>query len=158
MEEQQLEKVVVFTLGKEEFGVPIHKVNSIEKMQVITPLPQMPKYMKGVMNLRESVIPVVDLRRYLTGEEIEQKEETRIIVAEDEGKSIGFIVDKATEVIDIHDELVEELTIKSSDRNHLIKIAKLERGILILLDISKLLNEADPTKTLKEIAENIAKD
>lgn len=158
MEEQQLEKVVVFTLGKEEFGVPIHKVNSIEKMQEITPLPQMPKHMKGVMNLRETVIPVVDLRKYLTGEEIEQKEETRIIVSEDDGKSIGFIVDKATEVIDIHDEQVEELIIKSVDRNHVIKIAKLEKGILILLDISKLLNEADPTETLKEITENIVKD
>ena len=99
-------KHLTFKLANEEYGVEILRVREIIGVMNITAVPRMPVYMKGVINLRGKVVPVVDLRLKFGLDEIEHTEQTCIIVV-DVGKEIGIIVDTVSEVLDIKDENVE---------------------------------------------------
>ncbi len=98
-------KYLTFKLSHEEYGVEILKVRELIGIMDITAVPRMPVYMKGVINLRGKVIPVVDLRLKFGLDEIEHTEQTCIIVV-DVGKEIGIIVDAVSEVLDITEENV----------------------------------------------------
>ena len=99
-------KFLTFHLADEEYGIEILKVREINGIVEITALPQMPHYMKGVINLRGKVIPVIDLRRKFGLEEIAHTEQTCIIVV-NVGREIGIIVDTVSEVLDITADNVE---------------------------------------------------
>ena len=96
----ELLQLVSFNLDEEEFGVDILKVREINKMLQITRVPNSPHYVEGVINLRGRIIPVVDLRAKVGLEKKSYNKDTRIIVVEIADKTIGFIVDKVSEVLD----------------------------------------------------------
>jgi len=139
-------KYLTFKLADEEYGVEILKVREINGLMDITAVPQMPVYMKGVINLRGKVIPVIDLRLKFGLEEIESTEQTCIIVV-DVGKEIGIIVDTVSEVLDISGENVEPPPDMgaSLDTAFILGMGKVGEAVKILLDIDQVLTTDELT-------------
>ena len=133
-------KYLTFKLADEEYGVEILKVRELIGIMDITAVPQMPVHMKGVINLRGKVIPVVDLRLKFGLVELEHTEQTCIIVV-DVGKEIGIIVDAVSEVLDIKGENVEPPPSMggSVDTSFILGMGKVGDAVKILLDIDKVL-------------------
>ena len=142
-------KYLTFTLADEEYGIGILKIREIIGMIPITAVPQTPAYVRGVINLRGRVIPVMDLRLRFKMEEIEYSERTCIIVVEIEGQSgavmIGVVVDSVSEVLNIKGEDIEETPTFGTklDTGYILGMAKMEGGVKILLDIDQVLSAAD---------------
>jgi purine-binding chemotaxis protein CheW len=139
-------KYLTFTLAEEEYGIGILKVREIIGMMSITSIPQTPHFVKGVINLRGKVIPVVDLRLKFGLEAKQYNERTSIIVAEIEGRAdkvqIGTVVDSVSEVINIKGENIEDTPTFGTKLNtdYILGMAKMEGGVKILLDINKVLS------------------
>ena len=137
-------KYLTFKLAGEEHGLEILKVREIMGMIDITAVPQMPTCMKGVINLRGKVIPVIDLRLKFGLEEIEHTEQTCIIVV-DVGKEVGIIVDTVSEVLDIPHDNIEpppEMGV-TVDTSFILGMGKVGDAVKILLDIGKVLTSVD---------------
>lgn len=100
-------KVIVFRLKDEEYGVEVGQVKSIERLEHITRVPNTPDFVKGVINLRGVVTPIIDLRKRFDFEELDFTESTRIIVVTVQDKEVGLIVDAANDVIDIPSDSIE---------------------------------------------------
>ncbi|MFH0810874.1 MAG: chemotaxis protein CheW [Pseudomonadota bacterium] len=137
-------KYLGFVLAGEEYGIEILKVREIIGMMDITPLPQSPHYVKGVINLRGKVIPVVDLRLKFGLEASEYHDRTCIIVVEVSGASgpvlMGIVVDTVSEVMSVEASEVEEPpNLGSLDGSHIMALAKLRGGVKILLDIDRVM-------------------
>lgn len=137
---------MTFALGKEEYGIGILKVKEIIGILPVTPVPGTPGYVKGVINLRGKVIPLVDLRLKFGMEEIGYTERTCIIVVEMAGLSgailMGMVVDSVSEVINIRGGEIEEtwaLGAKLGD-GYILGMAKIKGRIKILLDVEKVLH------------------
>ena len=151
-------KYLTFVLASEEYGIGILKVKEIIGMMPITSVPRTPVFVKGVINLRGKVIPVVDLRLKFGMEEIDYTERTCIIVVEIEGESgnlvIGIVVDAVSEVLNIKGEDIEDTPRFGSSTNteYILGMAKMEGGVKILLDIDKVLTakESDEMSVVKE--------
>ncbi|MBC8351594.1 MAG: purine-binding chemotaxis protein CheW [Planctomycetes bacterium] len=136
-------QLVSFQLAQEEYGIEITKVQEIILMGEITRVPQTPKYIKGLINLRSTVIPIVDLRQRFGLEEQEAADESRIMVVNVAGKTIGIIVDAVSEVLRVSPDRIAPPppTVAGLGREYLTGLAKLEDRLLILLDIDKILVE-----------------
>jgi purine-binding chemotaxis protein CheW len=149
----ELIQLVSFKVGEEEFGVDILKVQEINKMTVITRVPNAPDFVEGVINLRGRVIPIVDLRKRLGLPERQHDKNTRIIVVEIINKTIGFIVDAVSEVLRISRDITEKPPelVAGIDADYITAVAKLEDRLLILLDLDKVL-----TKDEAEVVEAAA--
>ncbi|MBN2561405.1 MAG: purine-binding chemotaxis protein CheW [Phycisphaerae bacterium] len=137
-------KYLTFKLADEEYGVEILKVREINGLMDITTVPRMPHHMKGVINLRGKVIPVVDLRLKFGLDEIEHTEQTCIIVV-DVGKEIGIIVDTVSEVLDIKAESIEPPPEMGGtvDTTFILGMGKVGDAVKILLDIDKVLTTGE---------------
>ena len=139
-------KYLTFTLANEEYGIGILKIKEIIGMMPITTVPQTPKYVKGVINLRGKVIPVIDLRLRFGIKSIDYTERTCIVVVEIEGSSgtvqIGIVVDSVSEVLNIKGEDIEDTPTFGTklDIEYILGMAKMEGGVKILLDIDKVLS------------------
>ena len=140
-------QLVSFRLDQEEYGIEITKVQEIILMGEITRVPQTPDYIKGLINLRSSVIPIVDLRLRFALAREEATDETRIMVVNVAGKTIGIIVDAVSEVLRIsHDQIAPPPpTVAGLGREYLTGLVKLEHRLLILLDIDKILGQEETT-------------
>jgi len=134
-------KYLTFKLADEEYGVEILKVREINGVMDITAVPRMPSCVKGVINLRGKVIPVIDLRLKFDLEEIAHTEQTCIIVV-DVGKEIGIIVDTVSEVLDVANENVEPTPEMgaSLDTSFILGMGKVGEEVKILLDIDRVLS------------------
>jgi purine-binding chemotaxis protein CheW len=145
-------KYLTFKLAEEEYGVEILKVREIIGVMDITAVPRMPMYMKGVINLRGMVIPVVDLRLKFELEEAEHTEQTCIIVV-DVGREIGIIVDTVSEVLDIEGSNIEPPPAMggSVDTSFILGMGKVSDTVKILLDIDKVLT-TDELETVTNAA------
>jgi purine-binding chemotaxis protein CheW len=138
-------KYLTFALGAEEYGVEILKVREIIGYMDITAVPQTPHYVKGVVNLRGQVIPVMDLRAKFGMETTEVTDETCIIVVEIAHEtrklSTGIVVDRVREVLDIRAEAIEEPPAFDSSVNtdFILGMGKVGDAVKILLDIDKVL-------------------
>lgn len=137
----QVEKVIVFDLNHEEYGIPVKNVKSIEKIQFITRVPKVNDFVKGVINLRGVVTPIIDLRLRFNLQGKEYNERTRIIIVTFEDKEVGFIVDSANDVIDIPSDCVENApeVVGEKEHDYIEGIAKLDKRLLIILDLEKVL-------------------
>jgi purine-binding chemotaxis protein CheW len=141
----ELLQLVSFKIGDEEFGVEILNVQEINKMVTITKVPNAPDFVEGVINLRGRVIPIVDLRTRLKLERKAHDKDTRIIVVEIGGKTIGFIVDSVQEVLRIPMNITEappEL-VSGVDSEFIRSVGKLEDRLIILIDLEKVLSEKE---------------
>ncbi len=151
-------KFLSFRIGKEEFGVEILRVREIIGVIDVTPLPQTPSYVKGVINLRGKIIPVIELRAKLGLEAKEYTEETCIIVVEvsdggDERFHMGVIVDSVSEVMDIPRENIEPAPRFGGNLNtgYILGMGKVKEQVLILLDIDRVMTQSD-LQSLSETA------
>jgi purine-binding chemotaxis protein CheW len=137
-------KFLTFKLANEEYGIEILRVREINGLLDITAVPQMPAYVKGVINLRGKVIPVVDLRLKFGFPEIAHSEQTCIIVV-NVGKEIGIIVDTVSEVLDIAGEEIEPPPSMGGavDTSFILGMGKVGETVKILLDIDKVLTYAE---------------
>lgn len=137
-------KFLTFYLGGEEYGVEILKVHEIIGMLAITRIPRAPEYIRGVVNLRGKVIPIMDLRLRF-GMEAASADENCIIVVQVRGVQIGIVVDQVSEVANIGANEVEDTPSFGSDvqTDFLLGIAKSEGHVKLLLDIDKVLSTAE---------------
>ncbi|MFD2171336.1 chemotaxis protein CheW [Tumebacillus lipolyticus] len=138
-------KVIIFSLVDEEYGVEVAQVRSIEKMQNITRVPRTPDFVKGVINLRGVVTPVIDLKtRFSLGKE-EYTESTRIIIVAVEDMEVGLIVDAANDVIDIPVNSIEQppAVVGGIKASYLRGVAKLDNRLLIMLNLDKVLSNEE---------------
>lgn len=139
-------KYLTFTLADEEYGIGILKVREIIGMMPVTSVPQTPDFVKGVINLRGKVIPVIDLRLRFGMEPSDYTERTCIIVVEIQGEAgnilIGSVVDTVSEVLNIKGEDIEDTPAFGAklDTDYILGMAKMEGGVKILLDIDQVLN------------------
>jgi len=142
-------KYLTFTLASEDYGIGILKIKEIIGMMPITSVPQTPSFVKGVVNLRGKVIPVVDLRLKFGIPPIDYTERTCIIVVEISGQSgavkIGIVVDAVSEVLNIKAEDVENTPAFGTRVNtdYILGMAKMGDSVKILLDIDKVLSTQD---------------
>ena len=139
-------KYLTFSLAEEEYGIGILKIKEIIGMMPITTVPQTPEFVKGVINLRGKVIPVIDLRLRFGIGEIDYTERTCIIVVEIDGQAgtvlIGIVVDSVSEVLNVKGEEIEDTPTFGTklDTEYILGMAKMEGGVKILLDIDRVLN------------------
>jgi purine-binding chemotaxis protein CheW len=141
-------KYLTFGLKDEEYGIEILKVKEIIGMMAITMIPQTPPYVKGVVNLRGKVIPVIDLRIKFGMEETPYTKQTCIVVVEIFGKSrenffLGVVVDTVSEVLNIKETDIEETPDFGTRLNtaYILGMAKIGKGVKILLEINKVLSD-----------------
>jgi len=150
-------KYLTFSMADEEYGIVILKIKEIIGMMPITTVPQTPEFVKGVINLRGKVIPVIDLRLRFGMESIDYTERTCIIVVEIEVTAgtvmIGVVVDSVSEVLNIKSEEIEDTPTFGAKLNtdYILGMAKMDGGVKILLDIDKVLF-SDELALLKKAA------
>ncbi len=140
-------QIVSFRLAQEEYGIEITKVQEIILMGEITQVPQTPNYIKGLINLRSTVIPIADLRLRFGLCEEEATDETRIMVVDVAGKTVGIIVDAVSEVLRVSRDQIAPPppVIAGTEREYLTGVVKLDNRMLMLLEIAKLLDEEEPS-------------
>nr|WP_246556392.1 chemotaxis protein CheW [Desulfonema magnum] len=150
-------KYLTFNLGDQEFGIDILKIREIIGMIPIRTVPQLPRFIKGVINLRGKVIPVMDLRLRFGMKEFEYTERTCIVVLEHEidGKSIqmGIAVDSVSEVLPIKASVIEDTPSfgVSLDTRHILAVAKIEGSVKILLDIDHVIFGKDNNMFVEDL-------
>lgn len=138
------QKLLTFSLGSEGYGVSILKVKEIIGMMDITPVPKTPEFIKGIINLRGKIIPVMDLRLKFGMEEQDYDERTCIIIAEvtlhGTQKLIGVVVDMVSEVVTISDEQIEPPPEYGNNLEHsaILGIGKIKDRVVIILDINEI--------------------
>ncbi|MBN1546252.1 MAG: purine-binding chemotaxis protein CheW [Syntrophaceae bacterium] len=152
-------KYLTFSLAGEEYGIGILKVKEIIGMMPITQVPQTPNYVKGVVNLRGKVIPVVDLRLKFGIDAIEYTERTCIIVVEiiSAGKTIpmGIVVDSVSEVLNIKSSEIEETPSFGTKlkTEFILGMAKIGSNVKILLDIDLVLSDEEVAEIEEKMSE-----
>ncbi len=140
-------KYLTFTLAKEDYGIGILKIKEIIGMMPITKVPRCPEFVRGVINLRGKVIPVMDLRMRFGVDAAEYTERTCIVVVEvDSGSGnlmVGLIVDSVSEVLNIKSDDIEETPGFGTqvNTNYILGMAKMSGGVKILLDIDRVLQD-----------------
>jgi purine-binding chemotaxis protein CheW len=157
-ENAQENKYLLFKLSDEEYGINITMVQSIEEMQTIVAVPDMPNYVKGVINLRGQVIPVLDLRINFGMEEREYDDRTCMVITRIGETNMGLIVDTVSEVVDIPENSIEPPPQFKSDtrtEHYIAGIGKVEDEVKILLDVSKLLRGEEVEEIRATAPENI---
>lgn len=147
-EDTQYGKYLTFVIGDEEYGIGIRHVTEIIGIQRITDMPDVVSYIKGVINLRGKVIPVIDIRLRFGLPEREYDERTCIVVVHFDGTAVGLIVDSVSEVIDIPDEEIEHppQVNRGSGSQFIEGLGKVGQEVKILLNIHRLLYEEDLDK------------
>ncbi len=135
-------KVVVFQLADKEYVIPVSQVQGIEKMMDVTRVPKTPAHVKGVINLRGVVTPIIDLKLLLGLEENEMTEATRIIIISSEDINVGVIVDSANDVLDIPLDSIEPQpdVVGGVAQDFIAGVTKIEKRLLILLHLHLILN------------------
>ena len=138
-------QLVSFKLAKELYGIEITKVREIILITEITRIPETPDFLKGLINLRSTVIPVIDLRVRFGLPEAELSDESRIMVLQACGKTIGIMVDAVSEVLRVKQEQIAPPppTVAGLGRDYLSGLVKLDNQLLILLDIDKIFGEEE---------------
>lgn len=145
-EDTQANKYLFFRIDRESYGIGIRHVIEIVELQRISAVPDMPDYVKGVINLRGKVIPAVDLRLRFGMEERAYDDRTCIVVSEIGGVSLGFIVDTVEEVLEIPENQVEgapKFKTVSGKERYIAGMGKVGETVKILLDVEKLVRDED---------------
>ncbi len=151
-EDTQKGKFLTFSIGKEEYGIEIQYVTEITGLQAITEVPELPNYIKGIINLRGKIIPVMDVRLRFKKEPREYNDRTCVIVIDIRNITIGLIVDTVSEVLAIPEqEIVSPPEMTKAFHNRYIQgIGKSSNGVKLLLDCEKLISDED-TACLMEL-------
>lgn len=148
-----MRQIVIFRLGKEEYGIDIIKVVEIVLYQQVRQVPDGPSYIEGIVNLRGEIHPIYNLSKRFSMEQEPVDEETKIIVLKTQKMEVGFIVDGVSEILNIPTEDIERAPeIISAGEQYIDGIAKYENRMIVLLDVDKLVSDKD-YKTIDKIIE-----
>ncbi len=143
-EDTQKGKFLTFSLGNEFYGIDIMYVTEIVGIQPITVVPELPAFVKGIINLRGKIIPVMDVRLKFKKEPKDYNDRTCIIVIDVVDISIGIIVDAVSEVLNISDDnIVPPPNLNTSGRKYIKSVGKSEEHVTLILDCEKLLDESE---------------
>ena len=148
---ETMQQYIVFKLNEQLYGISIKNVQIIEKMKPIMRVPKVPTCIKGVMNLRGEIIPVVSLREQFKLEAKDYTDKTRIIIVKLEETMVGLIVDEVKEVVEIEStqvEVVQNVQGKMKT-SHILGVGKLEENIVTLLNLTNIIDEAFSTEESK---------
>ncbi len=143
--EGQTRQFVGFRLEHEEYAIPITTIQEIIVMKPITRIPQVPASIEGLINLRGSVLPVVNLRKLFGMASREFDDETRTVIVNVGGRTLGYIVDEVTQVMKVAADQIQPppLVVTATGKKHIAGLARLDDRLLIILDIDKLLATED---------------
>lgn len=145
-EDTQKGKFLTFSLDKETYGIEILFVTEIVGIQPITEVPELPEYIKGIINLRGKIIPVMDIRSKFKKSSKEYNDRTCIIVIDLGEISIGLIVDNVSEVLSIpDDDIIPPPSINKHGKKYIKSIGKTGNAVTLILDCEKLLEEDEVT-------------
>ena len=143
-EDTQKGKFLTFSLGEEFYGIDIMYVTEIVGIQPITVVPELPEYVKGIINLRGKIIPVMDARLKFKKEPELYNDRTCIIVIDIKELSIGIIVDAVSEVLTITDDnIVPPPNLNGSGRKYIKGVGKSDAHVTLIVDCDKLLNDTE---------------
>lgn len=133
-------KFLSFFLGSEEYAIEILKVQEIIGLLPITPVPKMPNYVRGVLNLRGKIVPIMNLRVRFDLPTVEDTEETCIIVIQEDKHLMGIVVDKVSEVADIESDHIEQVPSFgiTGNSDYLSGLGKLKDSVKMILDVHKV--------------------
>jgi purine-binding chemotaxis protein CheW len=147
-------QLVSFKLGDETYGIEITKIREIILVGEITQIPETPRYVKGLINLRSTVIPVIDLRARFSLPAAELTPDSRIMVLHVGSRTIGIIVDSVNEVLRVTQQEISPAppTVSSSGNGYMTGLVRLKEDLLILLDVDRLLGDADSQTLAKALA------
>ncbi len=135
-------KYLIFTIGSELYGIEIRNITEIVSVQRITEIPDMPDYVKGIVNLRGKIIPVMDARLRFKKEAREYDDKTCMIVINNDRASIGLVVDGVVEVCTIpNEDIVPSPELGKGEQNYIMGIGKSNGNISLLLDCQRLLQD-----------------
>jgi purine-binding chemotaxis protein CheW len=156
-EDTQKDKYLTFHLAGEDYGIEIRYVIEIIRILKITEVPDMPNFIRGVINLRGKVIPVMDIRARFGLEDREYDDRTCIVVVNIDGTEVGLVVDEVSEVIDIPETSIEPApktcnASENNDNNYIQGLGKINNNVKILLNVYKLLfsNEMQDLTVIQE--------
>lgn len=139
-----MNKVVVIGTGKEEYAIPLQFVVSIEKIEGITPIPQMPDYVTGMIEIRQQIIPIVDLEYIFYHRFIQMDESTRIVIVQLEELMAGILVSEAKEIIEISQGKVKQVGfIKSSATAYINGVASLNGSLVTIVNPEVLIGNLE---------------
>lgn len=143
MEEERLEQLIVFRLGEDEFGVRIDEVREIIRAGVITPIPDSPRFIKGIINVRGEVIITIDLRSRFFIHTGKESENLHIVVTREERNPFGLLVDEVTEVMRLPESDIRDTPglVTKIHEDYVVGVVTLENRLIILLDLKKVLSE-----------------
>lgn len=147
-------QLVIFRLAKEEYGLPITKVQEINRLVSVTKLPKTPSFMEGIINLRGRIIPVIDLRKRFQLANQDYNEDSRILIVEVNGQTVGLVVDNVAEVIRLKNAQIEpapEVCVLESA--YIDGIGKFDGRLIILLNLDNILTSKE-----NNILRNIKKE
>ncbi|MFT8321474.1 MAG: chemotaxis protein CheW [Bacillus sp. (in: firmicutes)] len=138
-------KLIIFELKGKEYAIPVNQVRSIEKMMHITRIPNITPFVKGVINLRGVVTPLIDLRKRFGLEEIKYTERTRIIIIALADIEVGVIVDAANDVVDVNTSEFEPApeVVGGVEVDYISGVVKLEKRLLILVNVEKVFDREE---------------
>lgn len=144
-------KFLTFKLAEEEYGLEILKIKEIIGYIAVTSVPHTPHYVKGVINLRGKVVPIIDLRSMFNMQKIKYTKETCIIVVDVRGILMGIVVDAVSEVVNIKDSSIENTPTFGTELNtdFILGMGKVNDEVKILLNIDKILSSVEIDKTQK---------
>lgn len=142
---KEILQLVTFRLGNEEYSMDILKVQEIIRHMALTKVPRAPDFVDGVINLRGRVIPVLDLRKRFGMAADERTHETRIIVVDVDGKTVGLKVDAVSEVLRMPASSVEPppAIVMGIESEYIKGVGKLDSRLIILLDVAKILSRSE---------------
>lgn len=145
-----MKEYVLFKLADEYYGINILNVETIEKEMPMTRVPYAKNYVKGVVNLRGNVVPVIDLRKRMNLPELEYGDETRIIIVKLEDVIVGIVVDSSSEVIQLNDDQIDDAPNLTGqmEETFIECIGKSNDNIIMLIDLYRLLEISDVEKDI----------
>ena len=148
----QFKQIIIFKVGKEDYGLEIEKVQEVIRMRTIKKLPRSPHFVLGVMNLRGNIIPVIGLRQKFGLDPLEKGDFTRIVVVNHENKLVGMVVDEVNKVINVPEENIEgnPEVVRDSTRALVRGVAKLEDQVIILVQLDYLIYNLDELETFTQ--------
>lgn len=131
---------VVFKLGKEDYGLDIQKVATIERLMLTARVPKTPPFIKGVINLRGDIVPIMDLRSRFGLPAVPETEETRSIILKIDDITFGIIVDEVDEVLQLTEDSIENIGNITTDlsADYLMGVGKVDDRIVTILNVEKL--------------------
>ncbi|MGA2480249.1 MAG: chemotaxis protein CheW [Spirochaetia bacterium] len=149
----EVKQLISFTVGAEEYGLELLRVKEVIRMRQITWLPKAPSCVKGIINLRGDVIPIIDLRERFGLASQEKSAMTRVIVVDVDGKSVGMVVDSASQVVRVPADQFDPppSVMGAESRDFITAVGKLGDKLIIMIDIDRILS----TEELGQIADSL---